>query len=523
MNAANRPIDFLLNTESVKVSQSQRREVGRESSRNSDVSHSKTRGKSFDDVYRQQRREDAEVRQTSRSARGNESQNRAENRTDSSQQQSKLASHSAADKRAQKDAQGVTSGKALPSENASVAADTESRAVEEGVIDAESLAVDLSQDVEVTVSFDTQILNTQELSQQALGLQEVNPQELDQVELDKLESSLSEDGVAEVDEQVVVSFDSSTLTDSEVLEDVEQPELGLAQQTVDDESAEQALKQPVNETINLQTQQTAQEQQSRVATPEMVKELKQSVVGDEADNGSKNSVSATPISKTDTTGIEQRGQVQMQDRFSSLPLGQEFKLLREQLSTENLNIAADKGASVEASASTDSAADGLPRLNALTQSAQALGLARAGTVTASVQTPVNSADWGQAMSQRIVWLASRGISAAELQLNPRDLGPVDVRININGDQAHVQFTSQHAAVREALESSVVRLREMMESSGLNLADVNVSDQSHSEQAQSDSRGSSGTASANENDELNEGLETQTVQRIESDGLVDFYA
>ena len=105
----------------------------------------------------------------------------------------------------------------------------------------------------------------------------------------------------------------------------------------------------------------------------------------------------------------------------------------------------------------------------------------------------------------------------------RELGPVDVRINVNGEQANIQFTSQHAAVREALESSVGRLREMLESSGLNLADVGVSDQSHSEQAQADAREAGGAGQGSDVEEQDNAAEAQTVQRIESDSLVDFYA
>jgi len=192
------------------------------------------------------------------------------------------------------------------------------------------------------------------------------------------------------------------------------------------------------------------------------------------------------------------------------------------LSVADANAVTGKEGAIDASTSTDTFTDRLPRLNALSQAAQTLGAARPGTVTASVQTPVNSPDWGQAMSQRIMWLVNRGISAAELQLNPSGLGPVDVRINVNGEQTTVQFISPQPAVREALESSVVKLREMMESSGLDLVDVNVSDQSHSEQAQSDSRGSSGSASG-DNNHIEGGAEAQVAQRIESDGLVDFYA
>jgi len=78
-------------------------------------------------------------------------------------------------------------------------------------------------------------------------------------------------------------------------------------------------------------------------------------------------------------------------------------------------------------------------------------------------------------------------------------------------------------VREALESSVVRLREMMESSGLDLADVNVSDQSQSEQAQADARDASGGSETGGKDDLEGGAESVVTQTIESDGLVDFYA
>jgi flagellar hook-length control protein FliK len=106
---------------------------------------------------------------------------------------------------------------------------------------------------------------------------------------------------------------------------------------------------------------------------------------------------------------------------------------------------------------------------------------------APIQTPVAHPGWSQEMSDRIVWMAGQrqGLQTAEIKLNPAHLGPVEVRVNMNQDQASVQFVSNHAAVREALESAVPKLREMLHSQNLNLVDVNVSQHSFDQQQRND--------------------------------------
>jgi flagellar hook-length control protein FliK len=54
---------------------------------------------------------------------------------------------------------------------------------------------------------------------------------------------------------------------------------------------------------------------------------------------------------------------------------------------------------------------------------------------------------------------------------------MEVRIDLTKDQAQVTFLSPHAGVRDALEGQMQRLREMFTQQGMNLMDVNVSDQS----------------------------------------------
>ncbi len=104
------------------------------------------------------------------------------------------------------------------------------------------------------------------------------------------------------------------------------------------------------------------------------------------------------------------------------------------------------------------------------------------TATAATRTEmvvpnrVGSEGWSEAMAGRISLLVNQRISAARIHINPPELGPIEVRVNLNHDQASVQFTSQSAQVRDALEQSIPRLRDMLESAGFSLADSDVNDQ-----------------------------------------------
>lgn len=101
--------------------------------------------------------------------------------------------------------------------------------------------------------------------------------------------------------------------------------------------------------------------------------------------------------------------------------------------------------------------------------------------TLSVASPVGQGSWSQDMGQRVTWLANQEIREAQIQLNPRHLGPVEVRIAFGQEQQlNVSFVAHHPQAREALDAMLPRLREMFDSQGLNLANVNVSQESFTE-------------------------------------------
>ncbi|GAB4392631.1 MAG: hypothetical protein Tsb005_07420 [Gammaproteobacteria bacterium] len=164
---------------------------------------------------------------------------------------------------------------------------------------------------------------------------------------------------------------------------------------------------------------------------------------------------------------------------------------------------------------------------------------QSGLITSSTQLPsalqttqfvnqipfhIDNPQWGNALADRVLWLGNQHINTAELHLNPPDLGPLEVRINVNQDQTSVIFSSQNLAVRDALENALPRLRDILQSGGLNLAGANVSDQSFSQQRNTSSQHDS-SQHFNHSSPYEIGSFEEQVLAVTtlSNKLVDFYA
>lgn len=171
---------------------------------------------------------------------------------------------------------------------------------------------------------------------------------------------------------------------------------------------------------------------------------------------------------------------------------QDAKLARdvamERLGAEmrNLNAASQRPAGFEQLLERTALMANQTQTNAVAQTlpgglaADAAATARPVAPTTTVETPFRQPGWDQALSERVLWAANQKMQSAEIKLNPPQLGPIEVRIQMHQDQAQVSFTSQHAAVRDALEAALPRLREMFNASGFEL-DANVSQHSFAQQ------------------------------------------
>jgi len=74
----------------------------------------------------------------------------------------------------------------------------------------------------------------------------------------------------------------------------------------------------------------------------------------------------------------------------------------------------------------------------------------------------------------VVWMVGAGEQSATLMLNPPDLGPLQVVINVHNDKADTTFISNNAEVRQALQDGMANLREKMGEYGIQLGQANVS-------------------------------------------------
>jgi flagellar hook-length control protein FliK len=128
--------------------------------------------------------------------------------------------------------------------------------------------------------------------------------------------------------------------------------------------------------------------------------------------------------------------------------------------------------------------------------------------------------WSQAVGERVLWMAAQNLTAADIRLDPPELGSMQVKVSIQQDQASVSFISPNPQVREALDQQATRLREMFAEQGLNLVHVDVSDR-HAQQRESADEQGSGARGARQEEE--EGLQILGQSQPINVRLVDHYA
>ncbi len=92
--------------------------------------------------------------------------------------------------------------------------------------------------------------------------------------------------------------------------------------------------------------------------------------------------------------------------------------------------------------------------------------------------------WGNAVGEKVLWMANQQLSTADIRLDPPELGSLQVRVSVQQDQANITFISPHPQVRELLDQQINRLREMFADQGLQLGQVDIADRREQESRQS---------------------------------------
>jgi len=93
--------------------------------------------------------------------------------------------------------------------------------------------------------------------------------------------------------------------------------------------------------------------------------------------------------------------------------------------------------------------------------------------SSNINTHLRDSAWSQQFGEKIVWLTRNEQQSAQININPPELGPVQITLNLNGDQAKMVFASPHAEVRQAIENALPQLKEMLSAAGISLGQTNV--------------------------------------------------
>jgi flagellar hook-length control protein FliK len=106
--------------------------------------------------------------------------------------------------------------------------------------------------------------------------------------------------------------------------------------------------------------------------------------------------------------------------------------------------------------------------------------------SATLNAPFGSADFAQALAEKVsMWVSSAkddGAMTAELHLNPAEMGPINVKISLDGQSAHVDFAAAALETRQAIEASMPMLSSALSDVGLSLTGGDVSSQTSQQQA-----------------------------------------
>jgi flagellar hook-length control protein FliK len=188
------------------------------------------------------------------------------------------------------------------------------------------------------------------------------------------------------------------------------------------------------------------------------------------------------------------------------------------------------GAKADAKADAEAALaakDATPAITAATTAAAAPEMAKAVAPATTLYSRVGTPAWDQQLGQKVIFMAAGGEQSATMELNPPDLGPLQVVLSVSKDQATAAFTSAAPEVRQALEAALPKLREMMGEAGIQLGNATVSagtpDQNSSNQASSSGSGQRGVPGRSSGDtDIAAPATTATIRRLPN-GAVDTFA
>ena len=137
-------------------------------------------------------------------------------------------------------------------------------------------------------------------------------------------------------------------------------------------------------------------------------------------------------------------------------------------------------------------------------------------------------DFADAVKDKVMLMISQKLQQFDITLDPPELGNMQVRVNLQGEQATVNFVVQNQQAKDALEQNMQKLRDSLAEQGVDVGDANVEQQSEQSCNEENKEGNVGdsylnstTNTADASDVIEHSLSASMVNS--STTAVDYYA
>lgn len=95
--------------------------------------------------------------------------------------------------------------------------------------------------------------------------------------------------------------------------------------------------------------------------------------------------------------------------------------------------------------------------------------------TINLSTQVNSEQWKTSLTEQIVMFNRQNLKTAEIKLQPKELGSLHIKLEINDDKMNLHMMAAHQVVKGMLESALPFLKTSLEHQGITLEQANIGD------------------------------------------------
>jgi flagellar hook-length control protein FliK len=133
-------------------------------------------------------------------------------------------------------------------------------------------------------------------------------------------------------------------------------------------------------------------------------------------------------------------------------------------------------------------------------------------------------DFAEAVKDKVMLVISQKLQQFDITLDPPEFGNMQVRVNLQGEQAAVNFVVQNQSAKDALEQNMHKLKEMLAEQGVDVGGADVQQQSQ-QQAEGNEHSSQETGSSNlsqdNTDDRSEHILSAELLKSSASG-VDYY-